>query len=644
MPRTTSGLTYRPALDGLRGLAVAAVLVFHLWPSALPGGWLGVDLFFVLSGYLITTLLVREYAATGHIDLVTFWKRRLRRLMPPLVLVLAFVVLAAMAWTLPSRRIATSLDVLSALTYVANLRFLFGNEAYFGSLTAPSPVRHTWSLAIEEQYYLFFPLLLMTLAAVFHKRRQLAWAIGGLALLSAWWMAYLYVPGVDPTRVYYGTDTRAFELLVGAVAGAWVGPSQWGRATPSSWLAIVEKLAFPALAAIVAALFVFSENSGLLFRGGLLALCIVAIAPILAAGSPHPNAFQRVLSFEPLRLLGLISYSLYLWHWPIHVFLNAQRLAVPAWLAGGIQLALSLAAAIASYRFVESPIRRRGVAALTPSRPTLGSVLAAVVVAAVVLGTVLLPKYGAGAGADEAAAGGGELTVKQADYVSGTSMRHVTLLGNSIPFSLMDRFPANEYPDLKVQAQTSFGCTPYGGAEFSGGQEKTISADCKNFQETWQSGVRGSTTVAYFLSQNFLDDYLVNGRMLKAGSAEHDVFITEMLDKIRLEARREGVQHLPIVTFACHRIPNINNSPEIDNYNSIARVKHLNAVATSWAKNRGEKVIDQYGFLCPQDKYYGKINGEDLYSDGLHFTDHSAPILWSWLAPQLQQVAAGGRD
>ncbi|PZP01393.1 MAG: acetyltransferase, partial [Dermacoccus nishinomiyaensis] len=265
--RPHTPLTYRPALDGLRALAVLGVLVFHLWPNAARGGWLGVDLFFVLSGYLITTLLVREYVQRGGIDLRGFWLARARRLMPTLVVVLLAVLVMATFWTLPSRRPAVSLDVLSTLAYVANWHFISGDEAYFASNGTPSPLRHAWSLAIEEQYYLLFPLLLLALTRFLTRRRHLAFWLLALAAASALWMAHLYVPGVDPTRVYYGTDTRAFELLIGAAAGAWIGPSQWGHARPAPWLLWLERLAWPALFALVIAMLTFDESSSGLFRG-----------------------------------------------------------------------------------------------------------------------------------------------------------------------------------------------------------------------------------------------------------------------------------------------------------------------------------------------------------------------------------------
>ncbi|MEO8749542.1 MAG: acyltransferase, partial [Allobranchiibius sp.] len=276
-------LSYRPALDGLRGLAVAAVVVYHVWPDALPGGWLGVDVFFVLSGFLITSLLVAEWNSWGTISLLGFWAARARRLLPALVAMLLAVSVASYFWTIPSRRLPVSLDVISALFYVANWRMLYSDEQYFADTVGlPSPVLHTWSLAIEEQYYLLFPLLLLLLLALTrglspHRRRNvLGAALLVLAALSAWRMGALYVPGSDPNRIYYGTDTRIFELFIGAAAGVWVGTREFRGEHRVLFDRLMGWLTWPALALLLFAFAVLRFDSAILFPGGLVLVCVVA--------------------------------------------------------------------------------------------------------------------------------------------------------------------------------------------------------------------------------------------------------------------------------------------------------------------------------------------------------------------------------
>jgi len=641
--RPHTPLTYRPALDGLRALAVLGVLVFHLWPNAARGGWLGVDLFFVLSGYLITTLLVREYVQRGGIDLRGFWLARARRLMPTLVVVLLAVLVMATFWTLPSRRYAVSLDVLSTLAYVANWHFISGDEAYFASNGTPSPLRHAWSLAIEEQYYLLFPLLLLALTRFLTRRRHLAFWLLALAAASALWMAHLYVPGVDPTRVYYGTDTRAFELLIGAAAGAWIGPSQWGHARPAPWLLWLERLAWPALFALVIAMLTFDESSSGLFRGGLVAFCVVALVPILAAASPHPNSFQHVLSFEWLRRLGLISYALYLWHWPLHVYLAPERLGLDAAWAGVVQAVAALVLATATYRFVEQPVRRGGVRALWPRSPASRRLapIAAAAAALVVAGGALALPHVSGGGSDlEAGSGGGELTYAMKTYTPGEDVKAI-LVGNSIPHSLFANFPQTRFPDLQLTESARFGCTTFAGQESSGGQPVPSLSKCDQFHDDWYYGLAGRDTMLYFLPQNLLNDYAVDGRMLRAGSAEHDAFVRSSLDGVAQKAKQQNITHPYLVDLSCHRVPTIGTDPTVVATNDTAKVEHLNDVAKGWASSNGVTLIDQFGFLCPGGQYHGRINGVNLYADGLHFTSESGPIFWNWLAPQIQQHGDG---
>lgn len=644
MPRTSPGsspgLTYRPALDGLRGIAVLAVLTFHLAPDALPGGWLGVDLFFVLSGFLITTLLVREFVDAGRIDLVSFWKRRLRRLAPPLVVMLLGVVLASLVWTLPSRREATAWDIISSLFYVSNWRFLFSDEAYFGAVTSPSPVRHTWSLAIEEQYYLFFPLILLTLAAIFHRRRQLALAIAALAAVSVAWMVHLYTPGVDPTRIYFGTDTRAFELLIGAAAGAWVGPAQWGHRARAGWVASMEIVAWPALCGVIAAFFVFSENDAALFRGGMAALCVAALAPILAAASPHPNTFQRVLSVEPLRLLGLISYSLYLWHWPVRVFFTPGHTHLDGAALTLLQVATSLLLAAASYWLIERPIRRGGLGALVPSRPLAARILGGLTALGVVVGAMILPRTQSSAAASDAGTTGPNLMFTAPSYRPGADSKTVTFVGNSIPASLAnDNYPAATYPDLRLFAAVSFGCTAYVGQEIVDGKPATVSAECEKFQKIWADNLHDADVAAYFVPQNLLNPYEVDGKKVSPGTRAHDDFVRSTLDYVQSKVRGAGVPKLAVVTLACHQVASDGVGSSSKTWNDTERVSHLRDVTVRWARDHGATLIDQYGFLCDGGTYHGTMNGTPLYADGVHFTHASAPIFWSWLAPQLQKAA-----
>jgi len=363
-------LQHLRALDGLRGVAVLAVVVYHFAPTIAPGGFLGVDLFFVLSGYLITSLLVNEWEGSRRISLSAFWGRRARRLLPALLVVLA----AVGAYTLfvgnqvDAEHIAQ--DGLSAFSYIANWHFISSGQSYIQHFvhSAPSPLRHMWSLAIEEQFYLIWPLLVLLVVKLVPKRGRrpgqqrarfrlmLVATCVALGVLSFVRMVTLYHPGGDPNRVYYGTDTRAFIILVGAALGAVAG----GVPTITSPRARrrLIKVGCIGAVALLAAVAWTTTSSSYLYEGAYGAIALVMVIVLAAAAQPGENPLARILHTRPLVGLGLISYGIYLWHWPISIWVTSQNTG-----AGGVTLfflrsAITLAAALASYFLVEQPIRR----------------------------------------------------------------------------------------------------------------------------------------------------------------------------------------------------------------------------------------------------------------------------------------------
>ncbi len=356
-PGAPAPLSYLPALDGLRGLAVAGVLLFHSGFSWAVGGYLGVSTFFTLSGYLITTLLLAEHHRTGGISLTAFWTRRFRRLMPASLLTLAGIVLLFGPFVADADQLAEIPgDVIAALAYVANWRFIVSEQSYADLFTAPSPVQHFWSLAIEEQYYLFFPLLAAGLLAVGRgSRRVLAYGLGALAIGSTVLMISLYTPGTDPARVYYGTGTRAAELLVGAVLAVVV-------TSRPDLLARIPSVLLTGIGVVVLALTAFwwmtvELTSSWLYEGGLTlyALCTCALLAVILRAGPVTQA----MTVEPLRLLGRISYGVYLIHWPIFLWLTPERTDLSALPLFVLRMAITIGLAVLSFHFVEQPVRTR---------------------------------------------------------------------------------------------------------------------------------------------------------------------------------------------------------------------------------------------------------------------------------------------
>ncbi len=370
VPGRSDRLPYLPGLDGLRAYAVIAVIVYHAAFGFVRGGFLGVEVFFVISGFLITSLLLLERERTGTTDLKAFWTRRARRLLPALFVLLALVVSAALLF---AQDALTRLgeDVAAALTYTSNWVMIFRHESYFEAFARPPLLRHLWSLAIEEQFYVVWPLLFAGGVAFFGKRargRMLKWVVLG-AVVSTALMWTLYVPYDDPSRVYFGTDTRAAGILVGiALAFIW-RPGKLAKLRPIGAFTM-NLLGVLALAGLTVALLRLGEYDPALYQGGFLVVSL--LTAMVIAVTVHPQgALTPVLGTGLLVWVGKRSYGLYLYHWPVFMLLRPEvDVAWTRWPTLAVQLALTVAIAEASYRWIEQPIRTQGFKAwaseLTP--------------------------------------------------------------------------------------------------------------------------------------------------------------------------------------------------------------------------------------------------------------------------------------
>ena len=349
---------YLPGLDGLRAIAVGAVVAYHVGLGWAQGGLLGVGVFFTLSGYLITDLLLGQQETTDKLQLTDFWLRRARRLLPALFVMLAVVT----AWVtlldrsqLPAIRGA----VAASAGYVSNWWLIAQHSSYFAQFGPPSPLGHLWSLAVEEQFYLIWPWLLWLGLRLRRKQTgtdtRLAAATLLLAAASAVTMALLYRPGYDPTRVYEGTDTRAFALLIGsALAFVWPSRHLRGEITESArW--VLDGAGFAGLVVFAVLVWRTSEYSAFLYRGGMVLLALGTALMVASTASPA-SRFGRILGRQPLRWLGVRSYGIYLWHFPI-IVLTTPADGRDTLARGALQVAATIGCAALSWRYLEEPIR-----------------------------------------------------------------------------------------------------------------------------------------------------------------------------------------------------------------------------------------------------------------------------------------------
>ncbi|MEZ2328053.1 acyltransferase family protein [Bacillus tropicus] len=348
---------YMVGLDSLRGLAILGVILYHINFNWMPGGFLGVTVFFVLSGYLITDILAMEWKRNKRIDLKKFWLSRARRLLPGMLVMLVITL----AWiTIFHSSLLEKMrgDSLAALFYVSNWWYIYHKLSYFDNFNQISPLNHFWSLAVEEQFYVVWPFIISLGLYYINKQSRMILLICLGAFASALAMAILYEPGVDPSRIYYGTDTRAFSLLIGAVlALVWPSNRLANKIIPKARF-ILDVVGGIALIIILVMFWKTNQYDPFLYKGGMVLLSIATA--LLVANLAHPaSRIAQFLRFRPLRWVGIRSYGIYLWHYPILTLMtpkvNAGDFSI---IRAILQFLLIILIAQISWKFIEKPIRQ----------------------------------------------------------------------------------------------------------------------------------------------------------------------------------------------------------------------------------------------------------------------------------------------
>jgi peptidoglycan/LPS O-acetylase OafA/YrhL len=658
---------YRPALDGVRALAVTAVLLFHGGVAALAGGlgrggFLGVDAFFVLSGFLITSLLLAERATTGRIRLSAFWIRRARRLLPALLVLLVVVVLVYRA---ASEAHALSLlrgDALAALAYVANWRMIYRGDDYFTQTAAPSPLQHTWSLGIEEQFYLLWPLIVAGLLAYLASRGAgprsrwtlLAICLGG-ATASALYGALLYTPG-EENRAYFGTDTRAQALLLGAALAVLVS---WpDRPVTGRWLRPALGTAVIGAVIVVAGLWAVADGTaGWLYRGGF-ALGGVAVAVVLAHAVLVPDAVTaRVLALAPLVWLGRISYGVYLWHWPLFLYVNGERTGMHGAPLLAVRILLTIAVAALSYVLIEQPVRTgrwpRPVArVLAPPRlsatqagfgaTAIVGITGVLIIAATMPTAASVSPPIALPSAPVSASTANVAPVLRAGRRPGTQPR-VVVLGDSVAWSLGTYLP--KQPGLTVTVRAIQGC---GIARLPDiiqlGEGHTNYPACPTWDSRWTRAVEADDPdVAVILLDRWeLMDRRLGGEYQHVGQPTYDAYLEIELKLAISVAGGRGARVVLLTAPYTRRAERPDGG--LYDEDRPERVDAWNALLRRVAAQQTDRVrvLDLNTLVCPDGRFTWSVNGLRVRSDGLHFTERGVQrLIAPWLLPQLAAIAYG---
>jgi peptidoglycan/LPS O-acetylase OafA/YrhL len=634
-----------PALDGIRAVAVGLVLAEHGGIPGVPGGFLGVDVFFVLSGFLITSLLLDELGDSGRIALAGFWIRRARRLLPALIVMVMAVVAGRTLF--PSDATATLRDdAVAAFFWVANWAFVAQQTDYFSQGSPPSPLQHTWSLGVEEQYYLFWPLLVIAVAAVFGSRAR--WGVFALATAGAVGSAVaaiLMASDAGVNRVYFGTDTRVQALLVGAAAAAllvrdWSVLTAGGTLIRTRWrrwgAATLSVLGL----AMLAALAHYATGSAREFRAGLL--IVVAVAAVLVVAPvalDQASPVAHVLAWRPLVWLGAISYGVYLWHWPIFLALNGERTGWSGWPLFAARCAATIAVAAASWWLLEQPIRRWRPM-IVPMLPLAGATAATAAAA-----TMLVLPVGAkpvdmpvGPGVDSAALVSPEVPVEvrtpSGQLAPGT--KRVAVFGDSVAWTLMRYLPPTA--GLSFTNYTTIGCgVARGGPYRYAGETLNQKPECDAWPSRWSQRINHDRpdVVLLIIGRWEVVDRVNEGDWTHIGDDAYDAYLRGELQRALDILTSTGAR--VVVTTEPYNRRGERADGSLYPEDQPARADRWNTLLRSVIGKRPDvTVLDLNEKLCPNGYYTTKVDGIKMRSDGVHPTPEAVKWLTPWLTDALR--------
>lgn len=357
---------YMPGLDGLRAIAVIGIIIYHLNKKWLTGGFLGVDTFFVISAYLITSLLLKEYQETGTIQLKAFWLRRVKRLIPAVFVMVGVVIVATLIFK-PAEIVNIKHDAIAAVVYLSNWWYIATDVNYFDQF-AFTPLKHLWSLAIEEQFYIFFPLVLVLLLIFVKKPKNITLIFWMISLISLFIMIILAGPHTGHSRVYFGTDTRLQTLLLGVILAFLWPPFRLKSRVPNGLRLGLDLIGLGSLAGLIILFFVVNDDQPWIYNGGFYLISTLTLLIIASAVLPS-GGFAHLLGNRVFVYIGKRSYSLYLWHFPVISFIHSYYVSgqIPAYVYV-IDILVTVVMAELSYHYVETPIRRHGLKAFSLKR------------------------------------------------------------------------------------------------------------------------------------------------------------------------------------------------------------------------------------------------------------------------------------
>jgi peptidoglycan/LPS O-acetylase OafA/YrhL len=636
-------LSYMPALDGVRAVSILGIMANHGGFAWAAGGVISVNVFFVLSGFLITLLLMKEWARSGTIRLRHFWARRARRLLPALFVLLAAIGIYLVYFAPSGTQPALRGDGLSTLFYFSNWHQIFTGQSYYAQVSAQSPLLHTWTLSIEEQFYLVWPIVAIVVLKLSRSPRVLLMIAVAGVIASATEMALLFHPAIDPSRLYYGTDTRAQDILTGAAFGILL----FRRPPATSPRA---RIAFSSMVVAAVAVFGFewtriTRSPGLPYRGGFLVADVMVALVIWGVTMAPSGLSARMLSIRPLTFVGRISYGLYLWHWPIFLVLDKARTGLDGWHLFVLRLLVTFAIATVSWYLVETPVRTM----------TFGSwrSWAWIPVGAVVL-PILLFVTTATSGAEAtniflapSQVKASLATYENAPFPKQRAHLRVLVVGDSL--SLTVGFWLSPYASrygLVMRGRPLDGCglataVPY---DLHGTPTFPL-APCAQWPTIWHSEVTHLHPQVVVLVVGWWDtmDRMYQGRWQHLGDPAFDAY-----EKAQLEDA-VSILHSGGARVAVMTSPFFDSGEQLDGQpwdeDAPARVDILNKLIESVATAHPGTVsiVPLNKFLDPEGHFTSKIDGKVMrFADGVHTTEDAGTYLAPKVFPQLVALGSGG--
>mgnify|MGYP000684064229 FL=1 len=641
-----------PALDGIRAIAVALVLADHGGVPGMSGGFLGVDVFFVLSGFLITSLLLDEVGRTGRIGLRDFWIRRARRLLPALM-VMVLAVVAARELFAPEATANLRQDAVAALFWMSNWVFVAQQTDYFSQGAPPSPLQHTWSLAVEEQYYLMWPLLVAAvvtaLAALAYRRgvpltpravRTAVFVLASVGVVASATVSVTLASEESLNRVYFGTDTRVQALLVGAAAAAlfvrdWRGVASGRAVLGSGWARWAARLLPAAGLVVLVSAAHIATGSAEEFRNGLLIVVALAAALVIAPVALEQNGpVARLLAASPRVGLGAISYGVYLWHWPIFLLVNGERTGVTGWQLFALRCAATVAAAAVSWWLIEQPIREwRPV--FVPMLPLAAASAATAAMVAVTVVPVAVTEQAPAPGplVDSAALIAPEVPVEVSPppRPGAPGDLRVAVFGDSIAWTLMRYLPAT--PGVHFADYTTIGCgIARGGPYEYVGRELDQKPECDAWPSRWRQRItyERPDVVLLVVGRWEVVDRMNEGRWTHIGEDAYDSYLRGELRRA-LDILGSTGARIVVTTEPYNRRaekPDGSLYPE----DQPARVDAWNDLLRGVVAERpNATVADLNEKLSPNGYYQTRVDGIRMRADGVHPTPEAVQWLTPWL-------------